>query len=66
MSNYYVKSILTKIQDLEEICGPDTIGDYIEILEAVKADIEERLVNAREVKAESTEEYNIWEGWIYE
>jgi hypothetical protein len=66
MSNYYVKSILTKIQDLEEICGPDTIGDYIEILEAVKADIEERLMNAKEVRAESTGEYNNREEWVYE
>jgi hypothetical protein len=45
----HLDMILTEIQNLEEICGPETLQEYIAILEAVKADIETRLSNAKTI-----------------
>lgn len=45
MKTKHIKNILFEIQKLEDIGGPD-LAEYIEILEAVKAEVEKRLENA--------------------
>lgn len=50
MKQDFINSILESIQNLEEIAGPDTRAEYIDILEAVKVEIDKRLNSAREIQ----------------
>lgn len=43
----YVTRLLAEVQTLEEIGGPATLEGYITILNEVKADIEQRIINAQ-------------------
>ena len=52
MKTKRIENILFEIQKLEDIGGPDR-AEYIEILEAVKADIEKRLESANTVSNSS-------------
>ena len=40
---YYAKQIISTIQELEEIGGPDTLAEYIATLTIVKLEIEKRI-----------------------
>lgn len=58
MPNYnknYIESITDKIQGLEELGGPDSEKEYIQILFAVQADIERRLSNVNINTQESSD-----------
>lgn len=50
--NFFFEEIMVKVQNLEEIGGPDTLQEYIAILEAVQADIAQRIKNAKQTKEE--------------
>lgn len=43
---HHIKEMISKIQDLEEISGPDTIEEYITVLVALKLEIDTRIQNA--------------------
>lgn len=47
----FVSRFEVEIQNLNEMCGPSTLADYIEVLEAVKAKVDKALKEAREVEA---------------
>lgn len=46
-TKYFIQNILDRVQNLEDIGGPNTLAEYIFVLEAVKSDIEQRLANAK-------------------
>lgn len=48
--DFFVKKILSAVQEMDEIGGPDTLEEYVAILQEVKKDIEQRISNAQERK----------------
>ena len=54
-TQHHINSILEQVQNLEEISGPSTLAEYVHILETVKAEIEERIGNAKTRIAEGEE-----------
>lgn len=44
---FRIDLILAEVQNLEEIGGPDTLEEYVEILTVVQAEVTVRLENAR-------------------
>jgi len=50
---YRIDLILAEVQNLEEIGGPDTLEEYVEILTAVQAEVTVRLESARHQIQES-------------
>lgn len=42
-NNHHYEKIYIAIQDLEEICGPETVEEYIKILTSIKSEINKRL-----------------------
>lgn len=45
-NQYFIERIKTELQNLEEIGGPETLKDYVTVLEAVHLDVQNRLVSA--------------------
>lgn len=46
----FVHRFEAEIQNLNEMCGPDTLEDYIEVLEAVKTKVDKALAEAKDVR----------------
>lgn len=46
----FVERILEVVQTMEDIGGPDSYDDYIEVMQYVRADVEERIKNADEIR----------------
>jgi hypothetical protein len=55
LNKIHLERILSAVQDLEEIGGPDTLEEYVKILEAAKAEISKRIESAFELIAEECE-----------
>ena len=45
-------SIIASVQKMEDIGGPDSLEEYIDILERVKQEIERRITTAKEIVSE--------------
>jgi hypothetical protein len=44
---FFIEKVITEVDVLEGIGGPDSLEEYIEVLEAIQQEIEERVGNAK-------------------
>jgi hypothetical protein len=45
--NYHVNKLMSALQDMEEISGPDSLAEYVAVLEVISVEINKRLEVAK-------------------